>query len=297
MLAVMMAALMSSLTSIFNSSSTVFTMDVWTRFRNKPSDTELLVVGRSFVIVLVGVSIAWIPIITKFNSSQLFVYIQAISNFLSPQVTAVFLLGVLWERTTEPGAFWGLMIGFALGIVRFALEFGYFIPPCGSPIPDTRPNIVKQFVDIHYLHYGALLFVATGIFTMIISLMTEPISKEKLYRLTFWTRNSKHVRIGFDDDNEDECDKKAKQDEKDNSLAENKESNKGCFMKMMYMICGVSSEKKVEVEAKETVKKTREEEAAEAAEFLKEDSCVKFWVDTLAVLSMTLACFVIGFYA
>ena len=76
MLAVMMAALMSSLTSIFNSSSTIFTMDVWTRFRRKPSETELLLVGRSFVIILVAISIAWIPIITKFNSSQLFVYIQ-----------------------------------------------------------------------------------------------------------------------------------------------------------------------------------------------------------------------------
>ena len=76
MLAVMMAALMSSLTSIFNSSSTIFTMDIWTRVRNKPSETELLVVGRTFVIFLVAVSIAWIPIIQNFNSSQLFVYIQ-----------------------------------------------------------------------------------------------------------------------------------------------------------------------------------------------------------------------------
>ena len=76
MLAVMMAALMSSLTSIFNSSSTIFTMDIWTRVRNKPSETELLVVGRTFVIFLVAISIAWIPIIQNFNSSQLFVYIQ-----------------------------------------------------------------------------------------------------------------------------------------------------------------------------------------------------------------------------
>ena len=76
MLAVMMAALMSSLTSIFNSSSTIFTLDIWTRVRNKPSETELLVVGRTFVIFLVAVSIAWIPIIQNFNSSQLFVYIQ-----------------------------------------------------------------------------------------------------------------------------------------------------------------------------------------------------------------------------
>ena len=82
MLAVMMAALMSSLTSIFNSSSTIFTLDVWTRFRSKPSETELLIVGRSFVIILVAISIAWIPIITKFKSSQLFVYIQVLRQSL-----------------------------------------------------------------------------------------------------------------------------------------------------------------------------------------------------------------------
>ena len=76
MLAVMMAALMSSLTSIFNSSSTIFTMDIWPLVRTRPSETELLVVGRTFVIFLVAVSIAWIPIIQNFNSSQLFVYIQ-----------------------------------------------------------------------------------------------------------------------------------------------------------------------------------------------------------------------------
>ena len=71
-----MAALMSSLTSIFNSSSTIFTMDIWPLVRTRPSETELLVVGRTFVIFLVAVSIAWIPIIQNFNSSQLFVYIQ-----------------------------------------------------------------------------------------------------------------------------------------------------------------------------------------------------------------------------
>ena len=80
MLAVMLAALMSSLTSIFNSSSTIFTMDIYPRsvmdrfkssilhykmfrFRPKPSEVELLLVGRIFVLVLVAISVVWIPII------------------------------------------------------------------------------------------------------------------------------------------------------------------------------------------------------------------------------------------
>jgi hypothetical protein len=85
------------------------------------------------------------------------------------------------------------MVGFALGMVRFGLEFGYFIPPCGSSLPDLRPELVKRFVDdIHYLHYGALLFLLTGLVTATISLLTAPIPRHRLHRLTFWTRHSRY---------------------------------------------------------------------------------------------------------
>merc|ERR1712227_1070303 len=296
MLAVMMAALMSSLTSIFNSSSTIFTMDIWTRVRNKPSETELLVVGRTFVIFLVAVSIAWIPIIQNFNSSQLFVYIQAISNFLSPQVAAVFLLGVFWKRTNEQGAFWGLIFGFILGIIRFALEFGYSKPPCGSLIQDTRPAFVKAFVDdIHYLHYGAILFVITGAVTIIISMMTEPIPEEKLYRLTFWNRKSTEVRDGFDDLDDSLDDDTILQPEKVDHITKESQEITG-FKKIMYLICGIpqnSNQNATNVGPK----KSREEEAAEAAAFLKEKTSLKIIVNVSAVLSMSLACFVVAFYA
>jgi len=292
MLAVMMAALMSSLTSIFNSSSTIFTMDIWTRIRRKPSDTELLVVGRTFVIFLVAISIAWIPIITKFNSSQLFVYIQAISNFLSPQVAAVFLLGVFWKRTNEQGAFWGLIFGFILGIIRFGVEFGYNKPGCGSGDVDLRPNFVKVFVDdIHYLHYGAILFIFTGIVTIIISLMTEPIPDEKIVRLTFWTRKSKSVRVGFDDEGNGE---NILQEDVTVYEKQRKEEITG-IKKVIYMICGIPRDQQQVVS--KAPKKTKEEEAFEAAEFLHEKSSLKIIINVSAVLSMSLACFVVAFYA
>merc|ERR1719474_1647153 len=135
MMAVMLAALMSSLTSIFNSSSTIFTMDIYPRIRSKPSDTELLIVGRIFVLVLVGISIVWIPIIQVSQGSQLFNYIQAITSYLAPPICAVYLLAVFWPRTNEPGAFWGLMVGLIIGLIRFGLEFGVSVPPCGSTAP------------------------------------------------------------------------------------------------------------------------------------------------------------------
>ncbi|CAO2588498.1 Sodium/glucose cotransporter 4 [Lemmus lemmus] len=184
MIAVIMAALMSSLTSIFNSSSTLFAIDVWQRFRRRASEQELMVVGRLFIVFLVVISILWIPIIQSSNSGQLFDYIQSITSYLAPPITALFLLAIFSKRVTEPGAFWGLMFGLAVGIVRMALEFSYPAPACGEV--DRRPAVLKDF---HYLYFALLLCGLTAIIIVIISFFTEPIPDEKLARLTWWTRN------------------------------------------------------------------------------------------------------------
>ncbi|XP_043833355.1 sodium/myo-inositol cotransporter 2 isoform X2 [Dromiciops gliroides] len=101
MMSVMVAALMSSLTSIFNSSSTIFTMDLWLHFRPKSSEMELMIVGRVFVLLLVVVSILWIPLVQSSQGGQLFIYIQSISSYLQPPVAIVFIMGCFWKRTNE----------------------------------------------------------------------------------------------------------------------------------------------------------------------------------------------------
>lgn len=101
MLAVMMAALMSSLTSIFNSSSVIFTMDIWRRFRPKSKDWELMIVGRIFILFLVAVSVVWIPIIQANQGSRLFDYIQSITSYLAPPICAIYVLAIGTKRTNE----------------------------------------------------------------------------------------------------------------------------------------------------------------------------------------------------
>ncbi|XP_072863422.1 sodium/glucose cotransporter 4 [Chlorocebus sabaeus] len=184
MIAVIMAALMSSLTSIFNSSSTLFAIDVWQRFRRKATEQELMVVGRVFVVFLVVISILWIPIIQSSNSGQLFDYIQAVTSYLAPPITALFLLAIFCKRVTEPGAFWGLMSGLGVGLLRMILEFSYPAPACGEV--DRRPAVLKDF---HYLYFALLLCGLTAIVVIIVSLCTTPIPEEQLTRLTWWTRN------------------------------------------------------------------------------------------------------------
>ncbi|CAO2640307.1 Sodium/glucose cotransporter 1 [Lemmus lemmus] len=170
MLSVMMASLMSSLTSIFNSASTLFTMDVYTKIRKRASEKELMIAGRLFILVLIGISIAWVPIVQSAQSGQLFDYIQSITSYLGPPIAAVFLLAIFCKRVNEPGAFWGLILGFLIGISRMITEFAYGTGSCMEP--SNCPTII---CGVHYLYFAIILFVITLIVVLVISFLTKPI--------------------------------------------------------------------------------------------------------------------------
>ena len=172
MVAVMIAALMSSLTSVFNSCSVIFTMDLWKRFRSNAKDVELIIVGRVFVVFFVIISIVWIPVIELSQGSRLFDYIQSITSFLAPPVCAIYVQAILFKRINETGAFWGLIIGLGVGMVRFIWQFSYTEPPCIKSYLDNRPAIISK---VHFLHFGIILFIITCIATWTISLLTKPI--------------------------------------------------------------------------------------------------------------------------
>ncbi|XP_004477134.1 sodium/myo-inositol cotransporter 2 [Dasypus novemcinctus] len=189
MMAVMVAALMSSLTSIFNSASTIFTMDLWNHIRPQASEKELMIVGRVFVLLLVLASILWIPVVQASQGGQLFIYIQSISSYLQPPVAVVFIMGCFWKRTNEKGAFSGLILGLLLGFIRLVLDFIYPPPLCDQP--DERPAVVK---DVHYLYLSMILSVVTLIAVSTVTWFTEPPSKEMVSRLTWFTRHDPLVQ-------------------------------------------------------------------------------------------------------
>ena len=104
MLAVMMAALMSSLTSVFNSSSTIFTFDIYKRIRTNARDWELMIVGRLFVVALLVLSIASIPIIesSKGTYKKILIYFLKLFDLLylsqmADYLTIYSLFKVLWH--------------------------------------------------------------------------------------------------------------------------------------------------------------------------------------------------------
>ncbi|XP_029683760.1 sodium/glucose cotransporter 4-like isoform X1 [Takifugu rubripes] len=190
MLAVILAALMSSLTSVFNSSSTLFTLDLYHKARPRASEMELMIVGRVVIVILVSVSLLWIPVIQASNSGQLFDYLQSVTSFLVPPIAAVFLLAIFWPRANEPGAFWGLIVGLVVGLTRMILEFSNSYPACGQD--DLRPAVLAR---VHYLYFAMILFSVSCIVIVTVSLATAPIAEEHLYRLTWWSRFSQKHRV------------------------------------------------------------------------------------------------------
>ncbi|XP_035248819.1 sodium/myo-inositol cotransporter-like [Anguilla anguilla] len=181
MMAVMIAALMSDLDSIFNSASTIFTLDVYKMVRKSSSSRELMVVGRLFVVVMVAISIAWVPVIVQMQGGQMYMYIQEVAGYLTPPVAALFLLGVFWKRCNEAGAFWGGVTGFVLGSARLVLAFIYREPPCDRP--DDRPALIS---GVHYMYVAAGLFWVSGLVVVGVSLCTLPPSEEQVSSTTLW---------------------------------------------------------------------------------------------------------------
>ncbi|PNI17931.1 SLC5A2 isoform 4 [Pan troglodytes] len=175
MLAVMLAALMSSLASIFNSSSTLFTMDIYTRLRPRAGDRELLLVGRLWVVFIVVVSVAWLPVVQAAQGGQLFDYIQAVSSYLAPPVSAVFVLALFVPRVNEQGAFWGLIGGLLMGLARLIPEFSFGSGSC------VQPSACPAFLcGVHYLYFAIVLFFCSGLLTLTVSLCTAPIPRKHL---------------------------------------------------------------------------------------------------------------------
>ncbi|NXJ82511.1 SC5A1 protein, partial [Trogon melanurus] len=234
MLSVMLASLMSSLTSIFNSASTLFTVDIYPIIRSRPSERELMLVGRAFMVVLIGISIAWVPVVQSAQSGQLFDYIQSITSYLGPPIASVFLLAIFCKRVNEQGAFWGLMVGLLVGLSRMITEFAYGTGSCTAP--SNCPFII---CGIHYLYFAIILFGVSTIVILAVSFMTKPIPDVHLYRLCWSLRNSKEERIDLDANEEND-----KADEKDEeSVNEESGEEPGCFKKAYNWFCGLDQQK------------------------------------------------------
>lgn len=114
----MIAALMSSLASLFNSVSTLFTVDVYQKLKPETPAKKLVIIGRTTTVVMTALGLLWLPIMKAIAGGGLYQYIQAVQSFLAPPIVAVFVMGLAWKRMNLRGAVWGLSLGFILGMCK-----------------------------------------------------------------------------------------------------------------------------------------------------------------------------------
>lgn len=174
-LAGMLAALMSSLASAFNSCSTLLTWDVYRKLRPQATESELVNFGRGSTIVLTGLGLAWIPFM-KYVSPQIYIYLQSVQAYIAPPIAACFLLGVLYKRLNGTGAMWALISGLVLGSARLVMELG----KAGL----TPGSFAYWFATVNFLHFAAYLFVLTSLILIVVSLLTKAPATDRVAELT-----------------------------------------------------------------------------------------------------------------
>ncbi len=184
--AALAAAVISSLASMFNSTSTLFTMDIYKKYINKEaSDRNLVNVGRiTSLCALVIAAVAVKPLLGGLD--QAFQYIQEYSGFIYPGIITVFGLGLLWKRASSKAAVWtaiatiplGVLFKVFLGGVPFQFRAGYIFmilmvmfviislidnkksETCGLPSEEDRKSMLKWAKILGGAGLGFILLAA-----------------------------------------------------------------------------------------------------------------------------------------
>ncbi|MBA3296039.1 MAG: sodium/solute symporter [Acidobacteria bacterium] len=183
MIAALMAALMGAMSSVFNSASTLVTLDFYKKIKPDADERQLVNFGRAATGILVLLGVLWVPFI-RLISSQLFIYLQAVQAYISPPIAVCFIFGIGWTRVNGQGALTTLLSGFVLGTMRFILEVLDKTRHFESPA-------IRWLIDMNFLHYAILMFVVCAAILVAVSLMTPAPDRSTLGGLTFATVNEK----------------------------------------------------------------------------------------------------------
>ena len=184
----LMAALMSSLASVFNSCSTIFTIDIYQKLKPNKSDNELLNTGRIATIFIVVLGIIWIPIMEKIGGGVMYQYLQNVQSYIAPPVTAVFLLGIIWKRVNSQAAITTLLAGLVLLIMRLGSEI-YFQSEIISN--ELVNSVWFTFATINFSHMAIFMFVFSVMLCISISLLTTAPNYKKIIGLSYGTLSEK----------------------------------------------------------------------------------------------------------
>ena len=177
----LLAALMSALAGVFNASSSLFTMDFYSKLRPKATQAQLVRVGRVATVVMVIIGLLWIPVIQ--GAKGLYDYLQGIQAYLAPPIFVVFFFGVFMKRLNGPGCLATLLTGFVMGLVRLIID----TPVKLGGTPYEEGSFLWIMNNIFFQYYSLLITIVCIIVFLVVSYATKPPDYAKISGLTFST--------------------------------------------------------------------------------------------------------------
>ncbi len=188
----LLAALMSSLSGVFNASSTLFTMDFYSKLHPRASQHQLVWIGRIATGVMVLIGLSWIPVIQ--GSRGLYDYLQGVQGYLAPPIFVVFFLGIFIKRVNATGCLATLIIGFLLGVFRLAVDTPVALELAGYEQGYPEGSFLWIVNNVYFQYYSLMIFFVCVFVMLVVSYLTKAPDEQKLDGLTYETITDEHRR-------------------------------------------------------------------------------------------------------
>jgi solute:Na+ symporter, SSS family len=181
----LLSALMGSLAGVFNACSTLFTVDLYQKFRPLASQSELVRMGRLATAVMILISLAWIPVIQ--GAHGLYGYLQSVQGYLAPPIFVVFFFGVFWKRLNAEGCLWAMVVGFVIGGFRMVVDTPVTMKLAGFENGYTPGSFLWIVNNINFQYFSVLITVISAVVMVAMSYATAVPDYGRIKSLTFAT--------------------------------------------------------------------------------------------------------------
>jgi SSS family solute:Na+ symporter len=178
----LLSALMGSLAGVFNACSTLFTVDIYNKFRPDASQHQIVRMGRIATIIMVVIAMAWIPVVR--HAKGLYEYLQAVQGYLAPPIFVVFFFGVFWKRLNAQGCLWAMIVGFVVGLFRMLVDTPVTLIK-GYQYPEG--SFLWIVNNINFQYFSILITLISAVVMVVVSYLTPEPNQAQIKSLTFGT--------------------------------------------------------------------------------------------------------------
>jgi solute:Na+ symporter, SSS family len=184
----LLSALMGSLAGVFNACSTLFTVDIYQKWRPKATQSEIVRMGRIATTIMVLIAIAWIPVVK--GAEGLYNYLQSIQGYLAPPIFVVFFFGVFWKRLNAHGCFWAMVVGFLVGVFRMLVDTP--VTMSNGSFKYAEGSFLWIVNNINFQYFSILITIIAASVMVVVSYMTQAPDYGSIRNLSFGTTTHEH---------------------------------------------------------------------------------------------------------